>query len=426
MNTSLTQPDRSKFLDLLVHHFDEGGIKELCFRFGIITYDDLDGGNKKTRCMSLIEKAEQYNETHQLWQVVVSLRPNVVSKETSVAYQSGLDLVERLSSEARKRRDQGRPYRVIQDAIADDRYLGKVDLSRAVLFGLDLTDYELSEAILEEAMLNKVILDSANLRGASLREAKLERASLVNATLIEANLIRGKLSWANLTNARMRDARLVDAELREAVLVNTDLTNADLSRCDLSGANLENAILKGCTLTGANLANAKLKGADLTGADLDGTDLQGADLQNATFAVGQLHTVHNLLNATLPDGSLANSHKSDVYVLNIDLNNLLDTDPDLEADFRKRYEDRRVEFLDAFDGVIVQDTGDPRQLIQEAIEGVKTLMTSFTLQTTLFVINPDKSVFAAIINSLAVKALFELTGSYPLVIGPDHIPYRLE
>ena len=437
MNTSLTQPDRSKFLDLLVHHFDEGGIKELCFRFGIITYDDLDGGNKKTRCMSLIEKAEQYNETHQLWQVVVSLRPNVVSKETSVAYQSGLDLVERLSSEARKRRDQGRPYRVIQDAIADDHYLAGVDLPRAVLFGLDLTDYELSGAILEGAMLNKAILDSANLREAFLTEASLERASLVDATLIGARLMGGKLFKANLTNARMTEARLNDAELREAVLVNTDLTDADLSRCDLSSANLENAILKDCILVEANFRNAILKGADLTGATLKEADLQGANLQDATVAAHQLFDVQNLLKATLPNGMLAIGQRSDVYVLHFDVNDQPDIDLQLVEHLRNRYHDRIVHHLSAFAQLRIQldNDGKPRPLeevvaedpaglVDEAFENLG--LTPFILRTALFVVSPDRSTMAGVINALAVETLFDRTGSFPLVLGPDHIPYISE
>jgi hypothetical protein len=69
--------------------------------------------------------------------------------------------------------------------------------------------------------------------------------------LYGVNLSEADLSRANLSSANLREADLSRADLSEA-----NLYGADLSRADLSKANLSKANLYGADLYGANLSEA--------------------------------------------------------------------------------------------------------------------------------------------------------------------------
>ncbi len=121
---------------------------------------------------------------------------------------------------------------------------------------------------------------------AAWREANPEeRLDLSRAYLYEI-----KLSGFNLRNANLRDARLGKSnlsisdlsgcDLSDAYLGDAYLTNATLRGADLSRTNLHNGELSGADLTNANLTNANLTNANLTGADLSSADLSRADLSS--------------------------------------------------------------------------------------------------------------------------------------------------
>lgn len=174
-----------------------------------------------------------------------------------------------------------------------------LNLNRAVLSGVDLTNADLTRAFLVGAILADANLTGANLAKADLAKADLRRANLswvdftrarltganlieVNlsrTTLIEAKLFRANLRRANLNCAILTGADLTKADLTGAILTAVNLTKADLSRANLSGVNLTKADLTGACLVRANLRGANLEGANLTGADL--TDARRSEKDRA-------------------------------------------------------------------------------------------------------------------------------------------------
>jgi uncharacterized protein YjbI with pentapeptide repeats len=112
----------------------------------------------------------------------------------------------------------------------------------------------------------------AMLEGIDLRGAKLQFANMQYTDLNHADL-----DGANLDKADLRHGYMANINLRSASLWDSDLTNADLSHANLTDANL----------IGANLTNAQLGGADLTGARV---------------TADQLKKVNTLAGATMPDG----------------------------------------------------------------------------------------------------------------------------
>ena len=78
----------------------------------------------------------------------------------------------------------------------------QVDLSKANLFGLDLSCINLSGANLNDTILAKTNLSGASLDGADLSRADLSHANLERASLRNANLSGGvNLSDTNLSGA---------------------------------------------------------------------------------------------------------------------------------------------------------------------------------------------------------------------------------
>lgn len=97
--------------------------------------------------------------------------------------------------------------------------------------------------------------------------------NLSRAELFGANLSRANLSRANLFDATLSDATLSGSILSGSILSRADLSGVDLSYADLSGADLGDA-----ALDHANLSHAKLIGADFTGTTLAYTTFAGNDL----------------------------------------------------------------------------------------------------------------------------------------------------
>jgi len=131
----------------------------------------------------------------------------------------------------------------------------------------------------------------------------LRRADLRLVWLSERDLHRASLSRANL-----RNAFLSGANLQEASLDTADLSHADLREADLQAANLQQANLQGARLEGANLQAARLAGASLQRADLSHVNLQQADLRQSDLRRAPL------VHATLRDANVDNANWGD-YVL---------------------------------------------------------------------------------------------------------------
>ena len=140
----------------------------------------------------------------------------------------------------------------------------RLNLTGAILDGVQLPGIDLSEAVLIEAKLMEsnlsgALLDRADIRIADLRETNLDGASL-------------------------RGAICQDSNFRHATFRDADLTDADLSNCDLRGADLSGADLTGVNLSTSDLSGACLAHATLVGARIVDSRMVGCDMRNARFS----------------------------------------------------------------------------------------------------------------------------------------------
>lgn len=100
------------------------------------------------------------------------------------------------------------------------------------------------------------LLTTRQCSGCNLAGVDLEKADLRGVDLSNANLVRADLEKANLSGANLSGANLSGADLEEA-----NLSGANLRGANFTGADLEDAIFTGADVTGANFTGAKLKGA---------------------------------------------------------------------------------------------------------------------------------------------------------------------
>ncbi|WP_414528256.1 pentapeptide repeat-containing protein [Nodularia chucula] len=99
------------------------------------------------------------------------------------------------------------------------------------------------------------LLTTRQCPGCNFQGVDLEKADLRGVNLSNANLNDADLTQANLSNAKLSGANLTDADLKEA-----NLTRANLRNANFTSADLEDAIL----------TNADVNGANFTGADIEG------------------------------------------------------------------------------------------------------------------------------------------------------------
>jgi TIR domain/Pentapeptide repeats (8 copies) len=135
----------------------------------------------------------------------------------------------------------------------------------------------------------------------------------VNAQEMMRRYDAGERSFGrvDLRGAKLREARLPEVDLRDADLTGATLEGSDLGLAQLSGANLRSADLRRANLAGADLNGALLRNADLRGADLTGARLARADLTRAG----------------LKDCLLGNVILGGTYLIDLDLDPLIDASP---------------------------------------------------------------------------------------------------
>ena len=185
---------------------------------------------------------------------------------------------------------------------------GPIDWSNCNLFGLDLSNRELSDATLVRSNLYLADLHNTNLSGADLSYSQIYKADISDANFTYANLTSANLcgarnplfdfTGADLSYAAFDNASLANATLTGAIIKHTNFYNSTLANVDLSDMDLTGTILVNADLTNANLENVDLSGKDLTGTILADTDLFGKDL-TGTILVGADLTNANLENVDL-------------------------------------------------------------------------------------------------------------------------------
>ncbi len=153
-----------------------------------------------------------------------------------------------------------------------------IDLSKAVLDGLNLSGYNLSGCNLE----NTSFIDT-NLQSVNLRNANCQNCRFIAANLSYANLDGARLDNADFLTAVVTKISLKGLDLRAINLDTFDLRGANLNKTNLSGKKLNGYDLSGCSLIGANLSAVQLQGANLSNTDLTGASLERATLKKANL-----------------------------------------------------------------------------------------------------------------------------------------------
>jgi uncharacterized protein YjbI with pentapeptide repeats len=149
----------------------------------------------------------------------------------------------------------------------------KVDLSGAVLSGLNLSSMDF-----RDARLTRVDFREANLERARLTLANLSRATLIGTSLNRAILKESRLAHSIIMNADLRDADLSSAYLHKTVLATSDLTGAFLYKAHFSEVYLNNSKFTNAALADTTLAVSDLSLAiDLEKASHHGPSTIGID-----------------------------------------------------------------------------------------------------------------------------------------------------
>lgn len=192
------------------------------------------------------------------------------------------------------------------------------NLNQAILSGANLSKADLRLSHLQEADLNWAILEEADLGGADLQGAKLDQSNLERSKLQDAQLMRAELMEANLRRASLINANLSNANLREATLESANLRDAILVRSNLTEANLTGVCLRSANLNQADLHRVVLTGADLSEASLHSADLSRANLAGAYLLKTSLRKAY-LLRANLQDVLLLRADLSEANLRGADL-----------------------------------------------------------------------------------------------------------
>lgn len=209
--------------------------------------------------------------------------------------------------------------------------LNDVDLSRADLTGAKLVRAtfiatKLQDAILKKCDLSNANFIAANLGGAILTRSRLDGVNFLTAMLKSINLTEVDLRGHDLRGQDLRSAILCGADLKGQNFTNQDLTEVDFSRATIDDANFTNANLtrssfsnasiKNTRFTRANLREAVLNNVDLQGCDLSGLNLQGVDFSNSNLK-GVNFSHSNLSSAILTGCKLGEINTSGWNIKNV-------------------------------------------------------------------------------------------------------------
>lgn len=160
-----------------------------------------------------------------------------------------------------------------------------VDLTKAELILVDLSNVDLRGANLREAVLHKVNLSHANLEKVCFCKAILSGSNFKAANLCKAHLERADLRYAKMSNANLTQMNAKKADLRHAVINNADFCNTDLTGASLSHANLAKTIF-GILFDFACLDNTNFEGASVEEEYRELLTLFNINTENVKFVSG--------------------------------------------------------------------------------------------------------------------------------------------
>ncbi len=157
----------------------------------------------------------------------------------------------------------------------------ELEMMRNHVEGLLGTGAPLDGVDMSEAILTGLDFSGKSLVGANLKEAVLANCRLTGANLSEAVLAGSDLTGCDLHGANLQGADLVRARLDGANLDETDVNEADFSMAQAAGATFRKARGASVQLAGAVLSKARFDGAEMPSADFTQAKLDGAHFNGA-------------------------------------------------------------------------------------------------------------------------------------------------
>lgn len=172
--------------------------------------------------------------------------------------------------------------------------LGRADLSRTLLYYVDLSGGVLRRSNLDLSGLDGAHASDVDASGALISETTMRSVRAPGWTMRDTQVVSGEWLAADLDAADFRGSRLSSTHLNGASLAGarlgkTELTHVELAFSDLTGARLPGATIEATSFAFADLTRATLRGSRL------GPDEQGLDPLREAI----------LCRTTLPDGSTA-------------------------------------------------------------------------------------------------------------------------
>lgn len=143
-----------------------------------------------------------------------------------------------------------------------------VDLSDAVLQGMEAERVDFRRITLRRARLEGAWLEGAQMQGANLEKARLQGAYVANGDLRGATLEGAWLTGVCLFGADMDGVILSGSRLDGATFTCAKLGGAELDGANAEGADFGKTQMEGAYFGGANLKEANFRGADLEGAEM--------------------------------------------------------------------------------------------------------------------------------------------------------------
>jgi uncharacterized protein YjbI with pentapeptide repeats len=211
----------------------------------------------------------------------------------------------------------------LSDRVLSGLNLSGVDLTHAILRGVNFSHTNLSGADLTGADLRFAILNHTDLRGAVLTGVKTEglvdcETSLLSSGTFCRHGVLLSTDGVDLSGVDLSGLDLSEMNFHDGTYVGTNFSQGVLYGAYFYGANLENAVFDGANLNGAyftyggSLTNASLVDANLRythfyRADLTGANLTGADMTDADLRQANLDDVI-WGNTICPDGTVSEDH----------------------------------------------------------------------------------------------------------------------
>ena len=195
---------------------------------------------------------------------------------------------------------------------------------RTMLRGADLSGLDLRRAHIGQLDLTDAILSGAKLEGSGLVSCRLERTKL-DGIEVDPRWLPVLAQIELLWRPDKSEWNQHKARERPPILTFVDFSESDLGDADLTHLNLLNARFDGCDLRRCKLGETRIDGASLRRARLDGIEasllqLDGSDVSEARFDGAKLRSI------SLNKGRAENASFVSITIIVVAVHfNLLDT-----------------------------------------------------------------------------------------------------